>query len=185
MKLNRRNFLLIIVLLLNGLINDFVASEESEFEAETEIMETTLPTLVNSDEDGDNDFDLSSEPTNGMDTTGLIVGAEQIGPIIEQLFGPLSTAIQPYLGPLAPLSSVLSSVISQTVTELVVNLLNETVSSAKRQEFLQIRNYTSYASYMVTVPKNGRFLLLTKTPTTYTKPKRRQKSSKGCTGSDE
>lgn len=132
---------------------------------------------MNSDENVDTGFDSSSEDetSDTMDMTGFQIGADQIAPIINQLLGPLSATIQPYLGPLAPLSSVLSNVISNTVTELVVNLLNETTASAKRQEFLQIRNYTSYTSYLVTVPNNGRFLLLTKTPRTHRKPKQRQK----------
>lgn len=170
MKFNRGSFLLLFVLILNSLINN-VASSELEFEAETESVQTTLPTLegdeINNDEN--NSDEIASD---GMDTSSLQISTEQISPIIDQLLSPLSTTIQPYLGPLAPLSNVLSSIISHTVTELVVNLLNETVSTAKRQEFLQIRNYTSYTSYLVTVPKNGRFLLLTKTRTTYRKSKR-------------
>lgn len=207
MKLNCGSFLLIFLFTLNGLV-DKVSSEGTEFETETESIGTGLATLVDSNEfnsqednrdeiDSDDimddeissdehiectDFDLPSADTEGgVDTTGMQISADQIAPIINQLLGPLSQTIQPYLGPLAPLSNVLGSVISQTVTEVVVNLLNETVNSTKRQEFLQIRNYTSYTSYLVTIPNNGRFLLFTKTPTAHAKPKLRRKNTRGCT----
>lgn len=191
--------MLIFVFILNGVFNN-VTSEESEFEAQTEdsnninsqeingaeIEENGEDTIdeIGSDENiDDTDFDMTSieATTDGMGTAGMQISAEQIAPIVNQLLGPLSTSIQPYLGPLAPLSSVLSGVISHTVTEVIVNLMNQTIASAKRQEFLQMRNYTSYTSYLVTIPNSGRFLLFTKTPTTHTKPKRRRRNSNGCT----
>lgn len=196
MKFNRGNNLLIFIFILNCTVYN-VASETTKFEEQTESMDTTLPTSVNSEEiasmevninsdeensneEEDDGFDSSSVETSGpLDMTGMQIGADQIAPIINQLLGPLSTTIQPYLGPLAPLSSVLGNVVSTAVTELVVNLLNQTVASAKRQQFLQIRNNTSYTSYLVKVPNHGRFLLLTKS---HRKPRRQhQNHSTDCT----
>lgn len=191
MKFFRASCLLIFVFILNGLVNN-VTSEETEFEAQTEDSNKIDSQEINSaeiEENGEDAIDgISSDDDADLDmssieatTDGMQISAQQIAPIVNQLLGPLSTTIQPYLGPLAPLSSVLSGVISHTVTEVIVNLLNQTIASAKRQEFLQMRNYTSYTSYLVTVPNSGRFLLFTKTPTTHTKPKRRRRNSNGCT----
>lgn len=206
MKLICGSFLLVFLFIFSGLVNE-VTSGETEFETETE---STAIDLVDSNEfnsqesEGDEiesgeikndeissdendectDSDWSSaEAADDMDApTGMQISADQIAPIVNQLLGPLSASIQPYLGPLGPLSSVLSSVISQTVTEVVVNLLNETVASAKREKFPRMRRNesTSYTSYLVKIPNNGRFLIFTKTPTTHTKPKLRRKNARGC-----
>lgn len=71
------------------------------------------------------------------------ITANEIGPIITQLLLPLETSIQPYLGPLAPLSTILTQVITNTVTEVVVSLMNETISSAKHQD-ISNRDYSTY-----------------------------------------
>lgn len=185
MKLNCGSFSLIFAFLLSCSINN-VTSEETEFEAETESAIAALTIVTNGDEmkndeiqsdeidsdENEDNFDFTSvEISGGMDTTGMQISADQISPIVNQLLGPISSIVQPYLGPLAPLSSVLSSVITHTVTELIVNLINETIASAKRQEFLEIQNL-NYTSYLVTVPNNGRFLLFTKTQSTHKTPKR-------------
>lgn len=200
MKFNRRSFFLVFACLLNGLINN-VISEETQVEAEvgTEDIDTTLATVVDNNEINSEEItgdeiesdeikideissDENFEDTNfDLSNTGIQISAHQIAPIINELLAPLSTYLGPFLGPyLGPLSSVLSAVISQTVTEVVVNLLNQTLASTKRQELLQIRNFTSYTSFLVTIPNNGRFLLLTKTPAMHTKTKRCRKNLKEC-----
>lgn len=205
MKLIRGSFLLIILLTFNGLV-DKVTSEGTEFETETESVvnsnefdsqeinvdgienEEIQNDEVSSDENDEySDCDLSSAETeDDMDIpTGMQISADQITPIVNQLLGPLSVIIEPYLGPLAPLSGILSNVISQTVTGVVVNLINETVTSAKRPENRQmqsnIRTNSSYAAYLVRIPNNGRFLVIrNKTSMRQTKSKLRRKNARGC-----
>lgn len=190
MKLNSGSFLVIFLFTLNGLVNLVTTEGSGEMQINTESSMAALATLVDGDEfnsqdikgdeikidEVDNYYDEDSSDedvdemeldssTGGMDS--MQISAEQISPIINQLLGPLSTTIAPYLGPLAPLSSTLSGVISQTVTEMVVNLLNQTVASAKRPNLrLKRLNSTLYTPYLVKIPTKGRFLLFVKKPTT-------------------
>lgn len=189
MKLKCGFFSLIFAILFILFINN-VTSKEIEFETETESMATALATTADNgdrnksveltsdeiksdeiDENYENDDISDTITSGGMDMIGMQIGTDQVAPIVNQILGPISSTIQPYLGPLAPLSSVIGSIITHTVTELIVNLINETVASTKRQDFMQIRNL-NYTSFLVTVPNNGRFLLLTKTKPSHKKPKR-------------
>lgn len=118
-----------------------VSTEESTNKSDSEEI-TTVQTRLEEIEESSTTPNINDDK-NVTETQNQIT-ADQIGPIISQLLSPISSTIQPYLGPLAPLSSILGQVITNTVTEVVVSLLNDTVSSAKRQEFSQFKDYTTY-----------------------------------------
>lgn len=98
-----------------------------------------------------------------------LVTAEQVSPIISGMLGQLGTAIQPLLGPLAPLSNILGPMITSTVTDLVTSLLNRVAMSANRQEFSDV---SGYDSYVVNIPNRGQYVLLKKSPSVRTRPVR-------------
>lgn len=110
-----------------------------------------------------NDYEqdeVENDSDESMDEIKAIT-AEQVQPIISGMLGQLGTAIQPLLGPLAPLSNVLGPMITSTVTDLVTGLLNRVAESANRNEFAQ---NSGYDTYMVNIPNQGSYILLSKSP---------------------
>lgn len=118
----------------------------------TEVFEISIIEEADYNENIGEDFNITQETKNERNTTEAVINMEQISPIISQLLSPISTTLQPYLGPLAPLSNIIANVI----TEAVINLLNDTVSSTRRQE------QDNFTTYLVNVPRKGRYLLISK-----------------------
>lgn len=91
------------------------------------------------------------------------ISTEQVSSIVTEMFGGISTAIEPLLGPLAPISDILGSAITNSVAELVTSLLNQTVSSTEEQSIEPVKGYRTFT---VVIPKHGKFVLLSKTSKT-------------------
>lgn len=85
------------------------------------------------------------------------ISQAQVNPIITELLQPLGSAIEPLLGPFAPLSDILKSIITQSVTDMVTSMLNSTLTSAIKQETEQIKGFTRY---LITIPNRGKFVFL-------------------------
>lgn len=145
-------YILFLTFSLNVLPIRIVSTEESTNKSDSEEITTTVQTRLEESEESSTTPNINDDK-NVTETQNQIT-ADQIGPIISQLLSPISSTIQPYLGPLAPLSSILGQVITNTVTEVVVSLLNDTVSSAKRQEFSQFKDYTTYLVNILVFLKN-------------------------------
>lgn len=110
-----------------------------------------IPNIFEQDE-VDDDSDYGSDEIKA-------VTAAQVSPIISGMLGQLGTAIQPLLGPLAPLSNILGPMITSTVTDLVTGLLNRVAESANRNDFAQT---SGYDTYMMNIPNQGSYILLSK-----------------------
>lgn len=89
------------------------------------------------------------------------LSTEQVTSIVSEMLGGISAAIEPLLGPLAPISDILGSVITKSVTELVTSLLNQTISSIEEQQSTD--QVKGYKTFMVTIPTHGKFILVSKT----------------------
>lgn len=130
--------MLFVICLLNVLLIGTVSTEQPINES----LEVTTTVLI-SNEENEESTTIPSV-SDGKNVTENQINLDQIGPIISQLMRPIESTIQPYLGPLAPLSTILGQVITNTVTEVVVSLLNDTVASVRRQEFSEYKDYTAY-----------------------------------------
>lgn len=100
---------------------------------------------------------------NGNDKVKAVT-TEQVSPIVTVLFSTISSAIQPLLGPLAPIADFLAPIITNQVTELVTNFLNDTVASVEEEpleseEFTESKNYKAFS---VMIPHRGRYVFLSK-----------------------
>lgn len=111
------------------------------------------------DSSGYFEIDNMDNDNNLYDDEIRPVSAAQVSPIISGMLGQLGTAIQPLLGPLAPLSSILGPLITSTVTDLVTSLLNRVAQSANRNDLSKINGYNSY---VVDIPNQGQYILLSK-----------------------
>lgn len=87
------------------------------------------------------------------------VTSEQVSPVVTSLLGSMSTALAPLLGPLAPLANVIGPMINPSLTGMVTNTINGLLGAANRSTLGQINGYNSY---VINIPDQGSFLLLTR-----------------------
>lgn len=87
------------------------------------------------------------------------VTTEQVSPIVSSLLETLHTALVPLLGALAPLANVIGPMIGPSVTQTVTNAVNGLLGASNRHALGQINGYNSY---VINIPDQGTFLLLTK-----------------------
>lgn len=87
------------------------------------------------------------------------VTTEQVKPIVSGLLTSVTNALAPLLGPLAPLSNVITPMVNTAITDLITNAINALITTANKRTLGQINGYDSY---VINIPNQGSFLLLTK-----------------------
>lgn len=101
--------------------------------------------------------DIQSEDIETPTTRA--VTAAQVTPIVTSLLNSMSTTLAPLLGPLAPLANVIGPMINSSFTQLLTNAINGLLGAANRKALGQINGYNSY---VINIPGQGSFLLMTK-----------------------
>lgn len=87
------------------------------------------------------------------------VTTDQVKPIVSGLLTSITNALAPLLGPLAPLSNIIGPMVNTAITDLITNAINALVGAANKRTLGQINGYDSY---VINIPNQGSFLLLTK-----------------------
>lgn len=100
-----------------------------------------------------------SEIGNIEAPTARSITSDQLKPIVSGVLSSLETSLGPLLGPLAPLSSIISPLITSAVTELLAGVINALLNAATNNALGQINGYDSY---VIDIPNQGSYLLLSK-----------------------
>lgn len=102
---------------------------------------------------------MAETDIDGIEADTSKVTTEQVSPIITGLLNTMGTSLAPLLGPLAPLSTIIGPMVNNAVTDLVTNAINGLLGSMNKDALGQM---SGYESYVINIPNQGSFLLLSK-----------------------